>query len=74
MAYPVPLRRILNLADPVTCPPWECGILLSKEDVKGAIAKHDWLELPVGESEQSNPFAHARRIAYLVGVASENGR
>lgn len=66
MAYPVPLRRILNLADPVVSPPWECGILLSKEDVLDAIAKQDWLALPVDDSEQGNPFAHARRIAYLV--------
>jgi hypothetical protein len=62
----IPLRRILNLADPVSCPPWECGLLLSKQDVLDAIAKRDWLVLPVAESEYGNPFAHARRIAYLV--------
>ncbi len=41
-------------------------MLLSKENVLDAIAKQDWLDSPVEESEQGNPFAHARRIAYLV--------
>lgn len=66
VAYPVSLRRILNLADPVACPPWECGILLSKADVLAAIGNRDWLAVPLDESEQANPLAHARRIAYLV--------
>ena len=39
---------------------------MSKADVLDAIVRRDWLELPVEESEQGNPIAHARRIAYLV--------
>ncbi len=65
MPHPVSLKRLLALANPVEDPPWECGILLSKDDVLEAIAAQDWLTTPVPDEEQGNPYLHARRIAFL---------
>lgn len=59
-------ERILQIANPVECPPWECGILLAKQDVLQAIAQRDYLATPVPPRDDINPFAHARRIAWLV--------
>lgn len=66
MPYPIPVRRLLNLANPVECPPWECGILLAKKDVLDAVTAGDLLAKPVPIYDEGNPYIHARRIAWLV--------
>lgn len=62
----VPLSRILNLANPIECPPWDCGILLGKGDVLDALASGEVLSEPVADAHKGNPFHHACRIAWLV--------
>ena len=65
MPHPIPIQRLLALANPVESPPWECGILLTKDDVLDAIAAQDWLTTPVAEKDLGNPHLHAKRIAFL---------
>ncbi len=65
MPFTTDIKKVLALANPITDPPWECGLLLDPSDVHDAIAAQEMLDRPVSPSEQDNFLFHARRIAWL---------
>ena len=66
MAYPVPVRRLLLMANPVECPPWNCKTMLVKNDVLSAIAANALWDAPIPPDGTEDPYVHAQRIAWLV--------
>lgn len=72
MAYPISLRRIIQIANPVRNPPWGCGQFLRATHVRAAIEAENYITTPLYGVNDADPLIHAQRIAWLVRTGWED--